>query len=90
MIYAITDNGAANLAYGIVRQAVKDYKDALAGKTIQGRKPAYTQAECVRFFRSPWFGDLMPEAHGEVVIRECKRVVREEMDAGNLPAKNIT
>ena len=69
----ITDNGAANLALGIVRRAVLDYQDASIGKVIEGRQPQYTKSEVVRFIRSDWFGALMPELDGEGLIHDLRQ-----------------
>lgn len=69
----ITDNGAVNLAFAIVQRAVLDYQDASIGKVIEGRSPSYTKGEVVRFFRSDWFGALMPEAEGEVVVHALRQ-----------------
>ena len=69
----ITDIGAVNLAFGIVRRAVLDYQDAAIGKVINGRSPQYTKSEVVRFLRSDWFGTLMPELDGEGLIRDLRQ-----------------
>lgn len=69
----ITDIGAVNLAFGIVRRAVLDYQDASIGKVINGRSPQYTKSEVVRFLRSDWFGTLMPELDGEGLIHDLRQ-----------------
>ena len=77
----ITDIGAVNLAFGIVRRAVLDYQDASIGKVINGRSPQYTKSEVVRFLRSDWFGTLMPELDGEGLIHDLRSSTL--LDAGN-------
>lgn len=53
-------NPYEGLANGIVLQAVKDYRDANK-KLARGRKnqdASRMKQECLRFFRSGWFGAL--------------------------------
>lgn len=53
-------NPYEGLANGIILQAVKDYRDANK-KLARGRKnqdASRIKQECLRFFRSGWFGAL--------------------------------
>ena len=53
-------NPYENLANAIVLSAANDYRDALK-KLARGRRNSdakRTKAECLRFFRSGWFGIL--------------------------------
>lgn len=62
------------LANAVVVQAAKDYRNA-AHKLKSGRKNAeaqYTKAECLRFFRSHWFGALT-SVDPEFLIRKLDR-----------------
>lgn len=55
-------NPYERLANAVVLQAVKDYRDAnkrlARGRRNQDAKSV--KAECLRFFRSGWFGVLTP------------------------------
>ncbi len=52
------ETGIEDLSNAIVLQAVKDYRRALAGGSINGRDSKSVIAECERFFRSEWFNSL--------------------------------
>lgn len=47
-----------DLCNGIIEQAVKDYRKALAGEYVEHKAPKDVIAECERFFRSTWFSLL--------------------------------
>lgn len=54
----IDETGIENLTNAIVLQAVKDYRSALAGGSVNGRDSQSVIAECERFFQSEWFNLL--------------------------------
>lgn len=67
------------LANAIVLQAVKDYRDAMK-KLSRGRKNVTaesTRDECLRFFRSGWFG-ILTELDPEYLIRKLDEEVRHD------------
>lgn len=65
-----------NLANAIILQAVKDYREALAGYNQHPEKATYGQNKksLERFFRSGWFG-VLTKLDPEVLIRKlCEEV----------------
>ena len=52
------ETGVENLSNAIILQAVKDYRIALAGGSVNGRDSKSVIAECERFFQSEWFNNL--------------------------------
>ena len=52
------ETGIENLSNAIILQAVKDYRIALAGGSVNGRDSESVIAECERFFQSEWFNNL--------------------------------
>lgn len=66
-------NPYEKLANAIVLQAVKDFRDANK-KLAKGRKNSAAQDvknECIRFFRSPFFG-VLTEIDPEMLIRKLE------------------
>ena len=58
MIENIDETGIEDLSNAIILQAVKDYRIALAGGSVNGRDSKSVIAECERFFQSEWFNSL--------------------------------
>ena len=52
------ETGIEDLSNAIILQAVKDYRIALAGGSVNGRDSKSVIEECERFFRSEWFNNL--------------------------------
>ena len=52
------ETGIEDLTNAIVLQAVKDYRRALAGGSVNGRDSKSVIEECERFFQSEWFNNL--------------------------------
>ena len=52
------ETGIEDLSNAIILQAVKDYRIALAGGSVNGRDSESVIAECERFFQSEWFNSL--------------------------------
>ena len=69
------DEGIENLANGIILQAVKDYRKALKGFSLNGKSSTAVIAECERFFRSDWYRQLT-NVDGEYLIT----TIRKEFD----------
>ena len=61
-----------DLCNGIIEQAVKDYRKALAGEYVEHKAPKDVIAECERFFRSTWFS-LLTKVDGEYLITEIRK-----------------
>lgn len=51
----IQEIGLENLANAIIALAVKDYRTALTGGTVAGKKPDWVIREVEGFFYSDWF-----------------------------------
>ena len=54
----MNETGIEDLSNAIILQAVKDYRIALAGGSVNGRDSKSVIAECERFFQSEWFNSL--------------------------------
>lgn len=70
----MTTKAYEELANAVVVQAAKDYRNA-AHKLKSGRKnkeAQYIKEECIRFFRSHWFGVLI-SVDPEFLIRKLDR-----------------
>lgn len=63
--------GFENLANAIILQAVKDYRKALKGYSINGRNYS-SVVECERFFRSEWFR-VLTNVNGEYLITNIRK-----------------
>lgn len=61
-----------DLSNAIILQAVKDYRSALAGGSVNGRDSKSVIAECERFFRSEWFS-VLTNADGEYLITNIRK-----------------
>lgn len=61
-----------NLANGIIMQAVKDYRKALRGFSLNGESSTCVIAECERFFRSEWFR-VLTNVNGEYLITNIRK-----------------
>ena len=61
-----------DLCNGIIEQAVKDYRKALAGEYVEHKSPQDVIAECERFFRSTWFS-LLTKVDAEYLITEIRK-----------------
>ena len=69
------EDGIENLANGIILRAVKDYRSALAGRSVDGLDSKSVIAESERFFRSDWFR-MLTKVDGEYLITN----IRKEFD----------
>lgn len=49
----MNEQGVESLSNGIVLQACKDYRSALAGNKVNGKPPDWVISECESFFFSP-------------------------------------
>ena len=58
MIENTNETGIEDLSNAIILQAVKDYRIALAGGSVNGRDSKSVIEECERFFQSEWFNSL--------------------------------
>jgi len=56
--FEMNQRGLEDLSNAIILQAVKDYRSALAGGSVNGRDSKTVIAECERFFQSEWFNSL--------------------------------
>ena len=56
--FEMNQQGLEDLSNAIVLQAVKDYRIALAGGSVNGRDSKSVIADCERFFQSEWFNSL--------------------------------
>ena len=56
--FETNQRGLEDLSNAIILQAVKDYRSALAGGSVNGRDSKSVIAECERFFQSEWFNSL--------------------------------
>ena len=56
--FVMNQRGLEDLSNAIILQAVKDYRSALAGGSVNGRDSKSVIEECERFFRSEWFNSL--------------------------------
>ena len=56
--FEMNQRGMEDLSNAIILQAVKDYRSALAGGSVNGRDSKSVIEECERFFQSEWFNSL--------------------------------
>jgi len=68
----MTNEGLENLTNAIVLQAVKDYRKALKGFSINGKSSTAVIADCERFFRSDWYSQLT-NVDGECLITTIRK-----------------
>ena len=52
------EEGIENLTNAIILQAVKDYRKALKGFSLNGKSSTAVIVDCERFFRSDWYRQL--------------------------------
>lgn len=67
--------GLENLTNAIILQAVKDYRSALAGSSVNGHDSKSVIAECERFFQSEWFNILT-----KIDCKYLMKNIRKEFD----------
>ena len=66
------ETGVENLSNAIILQAVKDYRIALAGGSVNGRDSKSVIAECERFFRSEWF-NVLTTVDGMIIMANIRK-----------------
>ena len=66
------EEGIENLVNAIILQAVKDYRKALRGFSLNGKSSTAVIAECERFFRSEWFR-VLTNVDGEYLIINIRK-----------------
>ena len=71
------ETGIENLTNAIVLQAVKDYRSALAGGSVNGRDSKSVIAECERFFQSEWF-NFLTNVDGMIIIANIRKEFEKE------------
>lgn len=64
--------GLENLTNAIILQAVKDYRSALAGSSVNGHDSKSVIAECERFFQSEWF-NVLTKVDGMIIIVNIRK-----------------
>lgn len=75
----MTNEGVENLTNAIILQAVKDYRRALKGFSLNGKSSAAVVADCERFFRSEWYSQLT-NVDGEYLIINIRKEVKNDVD----------
>jgi hypothetical protein len=73
------EEGIENLTNAIVLQAVKDYRRALKGFSLNGKSSTAVIADCERFFRSAWYRQLT-NVDGEYLITNIRKEVKNDVD----------
>ena len=68
----IDETGIEDLSNAIILQAVKDYRIALAGGSVNGRDSKSVIAECERFFQSEWF-NVLTNVDGMIIIANIRK-----------------
>ena len=68
----IEREGIENLTNAIILQAVKDYRKALKGLSLNGKSSTAAIADCERFFRSDWYRQLT-NVNGEYLIATIRK-----------------
>ena len=68
----INEDDIENLTNAIVLQAVKDYRRALKGFSLNGKSSTDVIADCERFFRSEWYSQLT-NVDGEYLITNIRK-----------------
>ena len=66
------ETGIENLSNAIILQAVKDYRIALAGGSVNGRDSKSAIEECERFFQSEWF-NFLTNADGMIIMANIRK-----------------
>ena len=70
--FEMNQRGMEDLSNAIILQAVKDYRSALAGGSVNGRDSKTVIAECERFFQSEWF-NVLTNADGMIIIANIRK-----------------
>ena len=68
----MNEQGIDSLCNGIIVQACKDYRSALAGNNVNGRKPQWVIEECESFFLSDWFS-ILTKVDPHYIMREIRK-----------------
>ena len=68
----MNQRGLENLTNVIIIQAVKDYRSALAGSSVNGHDGKSVIAECERFFQSEWF-NFLTKVDGAFIIANIRK-----------------
>lgn len=68
-----------SLAIAIVKQAVKDYREACRGISYCAKPPQYIKKEVKKFLFSSWFEELT-----KVKGRYIYRILKEEEEKGEI------
>lgn len=71
----MNQRGLEDLINAVILQAVKDYRSALAGGSVNGHDSKSVIAECERFFQSEWF-NVLTKVDGMIIIVN----IRKEFD----------
>ena len=66
------EKGIENLSNAIVLQAVKDYRKALKGFSLNGKSSTAVIVDCERFFRSDWYRQLT-NVDGEYLMTTIRK-----------------
>ena len=66
------ETGIEDLSNAIILQAVKDYRIALAGGSVNGRDSKSVIEECERFFQSEWF-NFLTNVDGMSIIANIRK-----------------
>ena len=70
--FEMNQRGLEDLSNAIILQAVKDYRIALAGGSINGRDSKSVIEECERFFQSEWF-NVLTNVDGMVIMANIRK-----------------
>ena len=70
--FEMNETGLEDLSNAIVLQAVKDYRRALAGGSVNGRDSKSVIAECERFFQSEWF-NFLTNVDGMIIMANIRK-----------------
>ena len=68
----MNQRGIEDLSNAIILQAVKDYRIALAGGSVNGQDSKSVIEECERFFQSEWF-NFLTNADGMIIIANIRK-----------------
>lgn len=66
------EEGIENLTNAIILQAVKDYRKALKGFSLNGKSSTAVIVDCERFFRSDWYRQLT-NVDGEYLMTTIRK-----------------
>ena len=68
----MNETGIEDLSNAIILQAVKDYRIALAGGSVNGRDSQTVIADSERFFQSEWF-NVLTNADGMIIMASIRK-----------------